>query len=153
VDPVPFFVIAADNERMHLCPGYSDMSGARQCITDEAVEFFDVRGFRLLPVLDQGWTVAGLRPAGPPDEDAVRDRVVAVVQRLLVAFDKQREQAPESEPNLPQPQDLAGVTLERCYRLLADAGLEHEDLMVLVDKRMGGRHSLWSDFWHRVFGC
>jgi hypothetical protein len=118
------FVVATNNTAVHVyrdVQSLVDAKGAEASRLD-LIDFFDVNGVRLLPVLDNNGKLTGLRQAGDrPDPAKVQTRLRIVVRHLASTVDARvanavppitRQEALNRLPNLD------GRNLAQCYVLL-----------------------------------
>jgi hypothetical protein len=147
----PIFVIAKDDTAMHVYRDIRSMIDAKEVDRGrlDAVEFFDVSGNRLVPVLDDSGRLKGLREAdGDADPAAVQVRLCAVRAYLESVVDDRIAKAvptvtrDEALRRLPV---LEGKTLSQCYKLLEPVfSHAYGDGAATVRHDGGWWHNLWA---------
>ncbi|GAA4700084.1 hypothetical protein [Phytohabitans rumicis] len=146
----PIFVVAANNTAFHVYRDAQSVVDTKEFDADQlaSVEFFDVNGRRLTPVLSDTGTLMGLSDAGgQSDVPAVQARLAAVRQHLAATVDKRITKA--APPTVTSVEALSrlpvldGRPLAECYVLLEPifghayggvAGTRHDG-------------SWWHNFW------
>jgi hypothetical protein len=121
------FIIATNNTAVHLYPDSQSLVGTRGAEARELdqVEFFNVNGVRLVPVVNGTGDLIGLRDAGTaPDPADVAKRLRLVRQHLADTVDARIAGAnpPVSRAEaLRRLPNLDGKSLPECYAALERA--------------------------------
>lgn len=120
----PIFVVARDNTAVHVYRDVRSMIDAKE-VDDgrlDSVEFFDVNGYRLVPVRDDKGRLADLTAdGGDPDPAAVQTKLCAIRDHLATTVDERITKAVPTvtrEEALAQLPVLADRSLAQCFKLL-----------------------------------
>ena len=147
----PIFVVARDNTAMHVYPDVPSMIAAKEVARGrlDAVEFFDVSGNTLVPVLDGDGRLEDLRDAGGgPDPATVQARLCAVRAHLESVVDERVAKAVPTvtrEEALGRLPVLEGKSLAQCYKLLEPVfSHAYGDGAATVRHDGGWWHNLWA---------
>jgi hypothetical protein len=145
------FVIATNNTGVHVYRDAQSVVDAKEIDVShiDSVDFFDVRGYRLSPVISDTGELTGLRDAGErPDAYKVQARLCAVRAYLVTTVDVRLAAAGSSasrEEALSRLPELDGRGLTECYSLLEPVfGHAYGDGVPTPRDDGGWWHNLWA---------
>jgi hypothetical protein len=144
------FVIASNDTAVHVYRDAQSLVDAKEVETDrlDAIEFFDIRGYRLAPVVNDKGVLTGLRDTGEqPDMPRVQARLCAVRRHLAATVAARVAKAVPTvtaEEALSRLPELDGKSLPECYVLL-EATFSH----AYGDGEPGSRHD--GGWWHNLW--
>ncbi len=118
------FVIASDNSWLHVYPDLKSMIQAQvRADSPDSIELFDVRGVRLLPVLNDESYLVGLQESTEKaDPEAVRNRLRTAIQAIRETLEQNLAQSAiprgTRETWLNRLPEIKDQSLEECYTIL-----------------------------------
>lgn len=147
----PLFVVAANNTMVHVYRDVQSLVETREVKPDQlkSIQFFDVQGRTLLPVLSDTGALTGLKDSGaPPSTSSVQQRLYTTRANLASSVDAR---IARHEPKVTRDEALShlavidGRSLPDCYVLLEPIFSHSYASAGPIQLRHDG--SWWHNFW------
>lgn len=147
----PIFVVATNSTMVHVYRDAQSLVDTREIKPDQlkAIEFFDLQGRKLVPVLSDTGALTGLRDSGSqPNPAGVQQRLYATRANLAGSVDAR---IARHEPKVTRDEALShlavidGRSLPDCYVLLEPIFSHSYAGAGPVQPRHDG--SWWHNFW------
>ncbi|BCB78947.1 hypothetical protein GCM10022251_43400 [Phytohabitans flavus] len=146
----PIFVVGTNNAMVHVYRDVQSLLDAREIKPDQlkSVEFFDVQGRKIVPVLSDTGALTGFKDSGnPPDTAGVQQRLYTTRANLASSVDAR---IAKHQPKVTRDEALSnlavleGRSLPDCYVLLEPI-FSHSYANAGRQPRHDG--SWWHNFW------
>jgi len=147
----PLFVVAISNTMVHVYRDVQSLVDAREVKPDQlqSVEFFDVQGRKLVPVLSDTGALTGLKDSGTPANTAgVQQRLYTTRANLASSVDARiakNEPKVTRDVALSQLAVIDGRSLPDCYVLLEPIFSHSYASAGPIQPRHDG--GWWHNFW------
>jgi hypothetical protein len=147
----PLFVVATNNTMVHVYRDVQSLVDAKEIQPDQlkSIEFFDVQGRKLAPVLSDTGALTGLKESGTtPNAGGVQQRLYTTRANLASSVDAR---IAKHEPKVTRDEALShlavieGRSLPDCYVLLEPIFSHSYASAGPIELRHNG--SWWHNFW------
>jgi hypothetical protein len=147
----PLFVVATNNTMVHVYRDVQSLVDTREIKPDQlkSIEFFDVQGRKLVPVVSDTGALTGLKDSGiSPNVSSVQQRLYSTRANLASSVDAR---IARHEPKVTRDEALShlavidGRSLPDCYVLLEPIFSHSYASAGPIQPRHDG--SWWHNFW------